>query len=137
MNHPLFTVVPSLQFFFMLFIAICFLQSAIDKLTDWKGNLEWLKSHFANSPLKGQVPWMLLLVTLAELASGVIALVAITYLVLGQPESAKTFGILSSQLAATSILMLFFGQRMAKDYVGASTLVSYFLVCIFSLWIFA
>lgn len=137
MNHPLFTVVPSLQFFFMLFIAICFLQSAVDKLTDWKGNLEWLKSHFANSPLRGQVPWMLLLVTLAELASGVMAIVAIICLLLDVPETAKTFGILSSQLATTSILMLFFGQRMAKDYVGASTLVSYFLVCILSLWIFA
>jgi putative oxidoreductase len=137
MNHPLFTVVPSLQFFFMMFIAICFLQSAVDKLTDWKGNLEWLKSHFANSPLKGQVPWMLLLVTFAELASGLIAIVAIICLLLDMPESSKTFGILSSQLATTSILMLFFGQRMAKDYVGASTLVSYFIVCIFSLWIFS
>ena len=26
--------------------------------------------------------------------------------------------------------MLFFGQRIAKDYAGAATLVSYFILCI-------
>jgi hypothetical protein len=39
-------------------------------------------------------------------------------------------GILLSMLA---LLMLFFGQRMAKDYAGAAGLVPYFLVAVLSL----
>jgi hypothetical protein len=31
-------------------------------------------------------------------------------------------------LSVTAILMLFFGQRLAKDYVGAAALVPYFIV---------
>ena len=31
---------------------------------------------------------------------------------------------------ALNIAMLFFGQRIAKDYSGATSLVPYFIVCI-------
>ena len=36
----------------LLFLIITFLQSGIDKLTDWKGNLSFIKGHFKNSILK-------------------------------------------------------------------------------------
>jgi len=57
-----------------IFIAIVFLQSGLDKVMDWQGNLSWLKDHFKATFLKGLVAPMLLLVTLIELASGIIAL---------------------------------------------------------------
>ena len=34
-----------------VFLSVLFLQSAIDKLSDRSGNLEWLTGHFAASPL--------------------------------------------------------------------------------------
>ncbi|MFT7350264.1 MAG: hypothetical protein ACI8VZ_002587, partial [Candidatus Paceibacteria bacterium] len=40
----------------LLFLLITFLQSGIDKLIDWKGNLSWLTGHFAETPLKNMVP---------------------------------------------------------------------------------
>ena len=45
-----------LQAFVSAFLAILFLQSGIDKVVDRRGNLEWLKGHFAKSPLAGMVP---------------------------------------------------------------------------------
>ena len=41
------------------FLAILFLQSGIDKILDRRGNFEWLKGHFAKSPLAGIVPALL------------------------------------------------------------------------------
>ena len=46
-----------LQAFVSAFLAILFLQSGIDKVVDRRGNLEWLKGHFAKSPLAGMVPF--------------------------------------------------------------------------------
>ena len=40
-------------------------------------------------------------------------------------------------LAAISIVALFFGQRMAKDYAGAATLVPYFLLALSALYLLA
>ena len=36
----------------LAFLCITFIQSALDKLINWKGNLEWLKGHFNKSFLK-------------------------------------------------------------------------------------
>jgi hypothetical protein len=40
-----------MQVFVSAFLAILFLQSGIDKIVDRRGNFEWLKGHFAKSPL--------------------------------------------------------------------------------------
>ena len=45
-----------MQVLAVFFLAILFLQSGLDKVFDWKVNLEWLKSHFANSILGNVVP---------------------------------------------------------------------------------
>src|SRR5438874_5597873 len=52
------------------FLAILFLQSGIDKVVDRRGNLEWLKGHFAKSPLAGMVPLMVTAITIMEVAAG-------------------------------------------------------------------
>jgi hypothetical protein len=38
-------------------------------------------------------------------------------------------------LSAISILVLFTGQRLAKDYAGAAVLVNYFLLTMFAIWV--
>jgi hypothetical protein len=40
-------------------------------------------------------------------------------------------------VSAFSILALFFGQRMAKDYPGAATLVPYFLLALAAIYLLA
>lgn len=107
-------------------LAICFLQSGIDKVVDFKGNLGWLTGHFAKSPLRGQVVPMLVVITVLECAAGAMCTAGVVQLVMGSGPKVALWG---AQLAALNIVMLFFGQRVAKDYAGAATLANYFVLC--------
>ncbi len=110
-----------------LFLAVLFLQSGLDKVFDYHGNKAWLTGHFAKSPLRGQVGVMLPIVTLTECAAGACCLVgAIQLVVCGATQTA----LYGAELSALNLVMLFFGQRVAKDYAGAAGLVPYFIVCI-------
>jgi len=42
----------------LVLLAITFIQSGYDKVMDWKGNVSWLKEHFANTPLKIRFLWL-------------------------------------------------------------------------------
>jgi hypothetical protein len=108
-------------------LAICFLQSGLDKVLDFKGNLAWLNGHFAKSPLRGQVAPMLVVVTILECAAGALCAVGVVQIIL---SSDMKLALLGAELAALNIVMLFFGQRVAKDYAGAAALVPYFIVCV-------
>jgi hypothetical protein len=108
-------------------LAICFLQSGIDKLVDFKGNLAWLTGHFSKTPFRGQVAPMLAVITLLECAAGALCAVGVVQIALGNGTKAALYG---AELSALNIVMLFFGQRIAKDYAGAATLVSYFILCV-------
>ena len=110
-----------------LFLAILFLQSGLDKVFNFGDNLGWLTGHFSKTPFRGQVKSMLITITITEVAAGVLALLGAGQIVL---NGEKTFAMYGAQLAALNIAMLFFGQRIAKDYAGAASLVPYFIVCI-------
>jgi hypothetical protein len=116
-----------LQVIISAFFAILFLQSGIDKLIDRQGNLEWLTAHFAKSPLAGMVPPLLGLITIMELAAGALSGIGCVMILLRHDSTVAFYGVV---LAALALLALFFGQRMAKEYPGAATLVPYFLVVI-------
>lgn len=112
----------------LLFLIITFLQSGIDKIFDWQGNLSWLKGHFAETLLKNLVPVLLGVVMLVEVISGVLCLIGIYQLLIHGDETMAFYGAILSCLA---LLMLLFGQRMAKDYEGAKTIAVYFVPTIF------
>lgn len=115
-----------------LFLAILFLQSGMDKVMDWRGNLGYLQPHFAKSPLAAVVPAILLILTILEVSSGVVNGVGfLELLVLGKPQIA----FWGAALSALAITCIFFGQRMAKDYGGAAILVPYFLLTLVGLWL--
>jgi hypothetical protein len=112
------------------FLAITFLQTGLDKVLDWKGNLGWLTGHFAKSPLRGVVVPMLATLTLMELTTGAVNAAGLVALVL---TGGTRLALGGAALAGLTFLALFFGQRMAKDYVGAAGLVPYFLVSLVAL----
>lgn len=117
----------ALQVLISAFFAILFLQSGIDKLIDRRGNLEWLTGHFAKSPLAGTVPLLLGIITIMELAAGALSALGCVMILLRHGPRIAFYGVFLSGLA---LLALFFGQRMAKEYPGAASLVPYFLVVI-------
>lgn len=118
--------------FAALFVAILFIQSGLDKVFDWKGNLEWLMGHFSKSILNGTVPLMLPVITLMEVMTGILAAVGIPYLILTGSTSVIFY---SAILGCASLTALFFGQRVAKDYPGAAVLVPYFLLLLSLLYL--
>ncbi|MBU2904923.1 MULTISPECIES: DoxX family protein [Arenibacter] len=112
----------------LLFLIITFLQSALDKILDWKGNLSWLKSHFSQTPFKNMVPLLLGTVMVTEIVAGILCTVGF-YLLMAQGDG--SIALAGAILACLALLMLLLGQRMAKDYDGARTIAIYFMPAIF------
>ncbi len=123
-----------LQILVSLFLAILFLQSGIDKIVDRRGNVEWLKGHFAKSPLAGMVVVMMTLITVSELAAGTLSALGCGLILIKRDSTLAFYGAV---LAAVSLVALFFGQRMAKDYAGAAVLVPYFLLSLVAIFLLA
>jgi hypothetical protein len=115
-------------------LAILFLQSGIDKIVDRRGNLEWLKGHFAKSPLAGIVPALLTILTILEVAAGALSALGCILLLLVRDSSVALCGAV---VAAIAVVALFLGQRMAKDYAGAAVLVPYFLLTLVAIYLVA
>jgi hypothetical protein len=118
--------------FSALLVAILFIQSGLDKVFDWRGNLEWLTGHFSKTLLAKTVPPMLAAITLMELAAGFLSLAGIIYFL-----AANSLNLIfyASVLGAASVVALFFGQRVAKDYPGAAVLIPYFILLLILMYL--
>jgi len=123
-----------MQFFTAAFLAILFLQSGIDKVVDRRGNLEWLKGHFAKSSLAGIVSALLTIITIVEVAAGALSAIGCVFVIAWRDSTVAFCGAVISAIA---IVSLFFGQRMAKDYAGAAVLVPYFLLTLVAIYLLA
>ncbi len=123
-----------MQIFASAFLAILFLQSGIDKIVDRRGNLEWLKGHFAKSPFAGVVPALLISITILEVAAGALSAVGCVLIIVLKDSTIAFYGAILSAVAVTA---LFFGQRIAKDYAGAAVLVPYFLLTLVAIYLLA
>src|ERR1700758_1005555 len=98
-----------LQLLVSVFLAILFLQSGIDKIVDRPGNLEWLKGHFAKSPLARMVPLLFSILTLLEVSAGILSGIGFVALIFSHNSTIAFYGAVISAVAVTA---LFFGQRM-------------------------
>jgi hypothetical protein len=104
------------------FLAILFLQSGLDKVLDWKGNRDYIGGFFSKTPLRSASTFLLFNITVMEMAAGVVSAAGCITLLLTRDS---TIALAGAALAGLSILALFFGQRLAKDYAGAAAMVPY------------
>jgi diacylglycerol kinase len=132
--HTFAQAIYLMQIFTAAFLAILFLQSGIDKVVDRRGNLEWLTGHFAKSALASVVPVLVTVITILELAAGVLSGLGCFALIVLRDSTVAFYGAVVS---AVAIIALFFGQRMAKDYAGAAVLVPYFLLTLVAIYLLA
>ncbi|AUC16682.1 DoxX family protein [Tenacibaculum sp. SZ-18] len=116
----------------LLFLIVTFLQSGIDKVTDWGGNLSFIKDHFKNSPLKNFVSPLLAIILILELMAGALMFVGVFQLATTGQTNLALLGV---ELSALSLIFLLVGQRLAKDYAGAMTLAVYFMIAIFGVFL--
>lgn len=120
------------QLLCLAFLSVLFLQSGLDKVFNYKGNLDWLKDHFKSSPLNNSVGLMMPVITLMEVSAGVLSAIGLVVLFLSGDNS---IGLYGAYLSGLSILALFFGQRLAQDYEGAATLTTYFLIILMTIFL--
>lgn len=126
-------LIPNIPVYLILiFTVLTFLQSGLDKIFDWKGNYGWLTGHFKGTFMGGMVYLLLGIILVLEVLTGLLALAAIFTLWLNDDP---TLALWSLVLGAITLLMLLFGQRVAKDYAGAFTIVGYFIVIIFGVFL--
>lgn len=115
----------------LILLSLTFLQSAYDKIFAWQDNLDWLKGHFSKTFLKNMVPFALLKILILELLAGVLCLAGVVQLFLYDISTAGYYGAI---LSCITLIMLLFGQRIAKDYDGARTIVIYFIPAIMAVY---
>ena len=116
----------------LLFLTVTFLQSGIDKLLDWKGNVAFIKDHFKKSPLKNSVPLLLGIILILEIIAGFCMLFGVYEL---YTSEAKEIALLGTELCAVTLIFLLIGQRLAKDYAGAMSLAVYFIITLWGVFL--
>jgi uncharacterized membrane protein YphA (DoxX/SURF4 family) len=111
--------------FVLTFFTIVFIQSGVDKVTDYKGNLAFLndllKIYFSPPLIK----FSLIVVTIFELISGILCLIGIVDSIFNKSNFIGLLGLIIGSLA---LLILLFGQRVSKNYEGAKTIAIYFII---------
>ncbi|MFL6588699.1 MAG: DoxX family protein [Chthoniobacterales bacterium] len=132
--HTTAGAIHTIQVLASAFLAILFLQSGIDKVIDRRGNVEWLSGHFAKSPLSGMVPLLVTAITILEMVAGLSSAGGCVMILFRRDSTLAFYGAVAS---ACTIVALFFGQRMAKDYAGAATLVPYFMLSLAAIYVLA
>lgn len=119
------------QVFSAAMLAILFLQSGVDKLFHWKEEMVFQKQHFSKTFLRSTVPFMLVILTILELVAGFSSAIGVVMLFAHQGTTWAVFGAVISGI---TLIALFFGQRIAKDYAGAVSIVTYFILAMVALY---
>ena len=84
--------------------------------------------------MAGTVPLLVTVITVLEIAAGALSATGCAMIILTRDPTVAFYGAV---ISAISIVALFFGQRMAKDYAGAAVLVSYFLLSLVAIYLLA
>ena len=128
-----FDSIKIVQILVSVFFSIVFFQSGIDKIIDRKGNLEFFKDHFKDTLLNKIFSPALSILAFLEITTAGVCLFGFTYSLIFADTTFIFYGLL---LAGLVLLMLLFGQRVAKDYIGAADITVYFIVCIITIMSF-
>ena len=127
--------------FICLFFFILYTQSCVDKIICKKENLTWLRGHFKGSPFTNIVPFLFFVITVFEGVTAFLFLINILVVLsdyLNILESAiliiDNVGHMGAFfMSMLTLVSLFFGQRLAKDYEGAKTIAVYFMLNIIAI----
>ena len=111
----------------LVFFLIVFIQSGLDKIFDYKGNLNFLKDLLKIYFSPTLIELALISVTILELTSGILCLIGIINFVF---NDSNFIGLLGLIIGSIALLVLLFGQRVSKNYDGAKTIAIYFILAI-------
>ena len=116
----------------LLFLIITFVLSGFEKILDWKGNVNFIKNHFQNSPLKNNVPLLLAILLIIEIIASILMTIGVYQI---YTSESKEIALMGTELSAVSLIFMLIGQRMAKDYAGAMSLAVYFIITLLGVYL--
>ena len=128
-----YSIIHISQALIALFLGIAMIQSGFDKIIDWRGNRSFLIDHFSKTFFSQFVTPLLLVVTILEVIGGIVCFIGVGDVLINNNSQLIKVGLF---IIALDLIALFFGQRFAKDYVGAAVLVNYFILTIIGLLTF-
>ena len=111
--------------FVLAFFLIVFIQSGLDKVFDYKGNLSFLNDSLGSFFSKQLITLALISVTILELTSGLLCLLGIVDIIFNDSNFIGLIGVI---IGSVALLILLFGQRVSKNYDGAKTIAIYFIL---------
>jgi len=115
----------------LAFLSIVFIQSGLDKIINWKGNLEFTSSTLSSKIPSFLVVFALFFVLILETFGGFASLGGIIELICFKDQFLwAQIGISS---CSSALLVLLLGQRISQNYVDAKTIVIYFIVALIGL----
>ena len=129
-----FSYLSIISSFISLFIGIIMTQSGLDKIFNWKGELDFMTEKFSKTIIANFSTFGLIQVTILETLSGLLSLLGSIMVLFYDDES---YGIMGLILAAVSFCVLMAGQRISKDYEGSAVLVPYFLLTMIGLFMYS
>ena len=129
-----FSYLSIISSFISLFIGIIMTQSGLDKIFNWKGELDFMTEKFSKTIIANFSTFGLIQVTILETLSGLLSLLGSIMVLFYDDES---YGIMGLILAAVSFCVLIAGQRISKDYEGSAVLVPYFLLTMIGLFMYS
>ena len=98
-----------------LFLASLFIQSGLDKVFDWKGDLGCLTGHFEKTYAAGMVPNMFAAITVGELATGFLSAAGkIYFLVVGSKVVIFWASVIGAHNVCGRPVLNRLGPRIAK-----------------------
>jgi hypothetical protein len=106
--------------------------SLIEKLTDWKGTIAYISEIFKTSFIKAFVKPLIAFLMLLEFLTFFFLIVGIYQLYI---SNNKANAILGCAFSAISIIYMLIGQRIAKDYPGATSLTVYFILSVLGVYL--
>jgi len=124
-----FSVLLITKIIFGIFLSITFLQTGLDKVYNFKGNKDYFVDHFKGTLLEKSIPLLFPLIIGQELLAGILSSIGVILVLAGYDTVAQ----LGALISAIAFISLYSGQRLGKDYEGASSLVPYFITSVLGL----
>ena len=121
----------SLESLLLLFFIITYFISITEKISTWKKTIFYYTNHFQNSILEKNVVQSVYFVIILEILTLITLLIGYVNLLYFNTLIISIAGL---TLSGFTLLVLLIGQRIAKDYVGATSITVYFILNILALY---
>ena len=117
----------------LFFLLITFFMSFFEKISDYSGTKSFMEFHFKDTFLAKKINLLLPILIVVELVAVILLILAlINYFFTISSINFSRFALIS---CAISLMMLLFGQRVAKDYQSSAGITIYFILVIIGLFL--